>query len=74
MAKCKPEGADKLYLFGIEVDPCRYEELERHENVTVTILRCKRCGSLDIQWKKTPETVSYYFDKENEDAEPEEEL
>lgn len=39
----KPDGVNEL-------DPCLYETIETHENVTVEILRCKRCGNIEISW------------------------
>ena len=39
----KPDGAN-------EVDPCLYEEIETYENVTVHILRCVRCGHIEVEW------------------------
>lgn len=51
MSKCsfgegitiKPDGVNEL-------DPCFYEVAEVHENVTVEVLRCKRCGHIEISW------------------------
>lgn len=39
-----------------ELDPCVYEEVERYENVTVVISRCKKCGKLDIGWVRQDNT------------------
>lgn len=36
----KPDGVNEL-------DPCIYEEVEKWENVTVIILKCKRCGHIE---------------------------
>lgn len=41
----KPDGENPL-------DPCRYEEVERHEGVTVHILRCKNCGRIELTWSR----------------------
>lgn len=46
----KPDGINEL-------DPCVYEELERYKNVTVIISRCKKCGHIDISWKKQFDTI-----------------
>lgn len=56
MAKCsfgegvtiKPDGINEL-------DPCFYEVIEVHKNVTVEVLRCKRCGHQEITWRKEDE-------------------
>ena len=39
----KPDGVNEL-------DPCMYEVLEVHENVTVEVLRCKKCGHTEVSW------------------------
>lgn len=46
----KPNGEDEL-------DPCRYELIEKHENVTVEILRCKKCGHVEILWHRQEDTT-----------------
>ena len=45
----KPDGIHEL-------DPCIYEEIERYENVTVVISKCKRCGHIDISWERPKNT------------------
>lgn len=45
----KPDGINEL-------DPCLYEEIEAHRSVTVHILRCKRCGNIDIEWERQEDT------------------
>lgn len=49
----KPDGIHSL-------DPCIYEDIEIHKNVTVIVSRCKNCGKIDISWLRTPETESTY--------------
>lgn len=58
MCKCvaPPEGVASS-IFGIEVDPCVYEEMERHANVTVIVERCQRCGEVVVRWKRQDNTV-----------------
>lgn len=57
MAKCSngmtvtPDGIHPL-------DPCFYETIEIHRNVTVEVLRCKRCGNIEISWHKQDDTES----------------
>ena len=59
MLKCKCENPVLMQLGGekYEVDPCIYEEIERHEGVTVIINRCKNCGHIDISWERSGEDV-----------------
>lgn len=45
----KPDGVNEL-------DACEYEEIERHTNVTVSILRCKKCGHISIGWERQDNT------------------
>lgn len=49
----KPDGENEL-------DPCRYEEIERYKNVTVSVRRCKKCGHIDLAW----------FQQDNTEEEP----
>ena len=46
----KPDGINEL-------DPCSYEVMETHRNVTVEVLRCKRCGHIEILWHRQEDTI-----------------
>ena len=39
----KPDGVNEL-------DPCIYETVEVHYDVTVEVLRCKHCGHIELIW------------------------
>lgn len=57
MCKCHyPEGFTIKLDGENELDPCRYEEIERYRNVTVSIRRCKVCGNIDIVWFRQDNT------------------
>lgn len=58
--KCQHPGGVDITLLGQELDPCRYRQIERHENVNVNILRCPVCGSIEIEWERTDDTVDIY--------------
>ena len=45
----KPDGVNEL-------DPCVYEEIEAYKNVTVHVLRCKKCGHIELQWDRQEDT------------------
>lgn len=45
----KPDGVNEL-------DPCIYEEIEAYENVSVSISKCKKCGHIEVTWKRQPNT------------------
>jgi len=47
----KPDGIHSL-------DPCIYEDIELHKNVTVIVSRCKNCGKISLSWLRTPDTES----------------
>lgn len=34
------------------VDPCIYDIIETHENVTVEVLKCCNCGHIELSWHK----------------------
>ena len=46
----KPDGANEL-------DPCLYQEIGTFENVTVHILRCVRCGHIEVEWEQQDNTI-----------------
>ena len=39
-----------------ELDACSYEEIERWRNVTVSVLRCKQCGHVELAWYRQEDT------------------
>jgi len=45
----RPDGINEL-------DPCVYEEIERLVNVTVSVLRCRNCGHIEIEWMRQENT------------------
>ena len=47
----KPDGVNEL-------DPCLYQEIEAHKNVTVHILRCVRCGHIEVEWERQDNTIN----------------
>ena len=46
----KPDGVHEL-------DPCVYEDIEIHRNVTVIVSRCIRCGNIVVSWKSQENTI-----------------
>lgn len=46
----KPDGVNEL-------DPCKYVEIEKYSNVTVSIRRCEKCGHIDIVWYRQDNTI-----------------
>ena len=46
----KPDGVN-------EFDPCLYEEIETYKNVTVHVLRCARCGHIEVEWERQDNTI-----------------
>lgn len=54
--KCEHENGMTVRIGDYEIDPCQYEEIERYENVTVSILKCKKCGHIEIEWVRQPNT------------------
>ena len=44
----KPDGVHEL-------DPCQYQQIEDHRGCTVRVLRCKKCGHIEIEWEKDAE-------------------
>ena len=46
----KPDGINEL-------DPCIYDVIEEYANVTVRVLKCSRCGHVEVEWSRQPDTV-----------------
>ena len=51
----KPDGVHEL-------DPCEYEVVEVYRNVTVEVLRCRRCGHIEITWRRQSDTEEVDLD------------
>lgn len=52
---CSPEQkhcGDNIIVSeeGDELDPCVYDVIETHENVTVEVLKCCNCGHIELSW------------------------
>jgi hypothetical protein len=59
MCKCQFPGGVTIKPDGIhELDPCQYETIETHRNVTVRVLKCVRCGHVEIAWYAQENTES----------------
>lgn len=49
--KCQFSGGVVVKPDGVhELDPCEYELVEEHNGVTVQVLRCLKCGHVEVQW------------------------
>ena len=57
MEKCKfPEGVT-IKPDGVhELDRCEYEISAVYKNVTIEVLRCVRCGHIEISWVRQEDT------------------
>lgn len=65
MEKCKfPDGV-AIKPDGVnELDPCVYEVEAEYHNVTVQVLRCTKCGCMDLAWKVQKNTFVLGVDEE----------
>lgn len=54
--RCNHGKGDIVKIAGVPVDPCVYEEVEAYRNVTVRVLKCKRCGHTEIEWERQEDT------------------
>lgn len=45
----KPDGENEL-------DACEYVEISRLKNVTISILKCRRCGRISVGWMRQEDT------------------
>lgn len=64
MSKCqfpdgmviKPDGVNEL-------DPCEYEVVEAYRNVTIEVLRCRKCGHTEVSWRRQEDTEELELDE-----------
>ena len=54
--RCNHGDGVTVKIAGVPVDPCIYEEVEAYRNVTVRVLRCKRCGHIEVEWERQENT------------------
>ena len=45
----RPDGENEL-------DPCQYAVVQKYRNVTVEIIKCKKCGHTEISWTRQENT------------------
>lgn len=53
---CYPNGLVVKPDSQHELDPCVYQDIEMHTNVTVIVSKCSRCGHIELSWIRTDET------------------
>lgn len=44
-------------IYELDSPGCQFEEEQLLQNVTVQILRCKKCGKYSIAWGRQPNTI-----------------
>lgn len=60
--KCKFPGGVTIKVDDVyEVDPCVYNLMEEHRNVTVRVYQCPFCKSIDISWERQDDTESEIY-------------
>ena len=58
--KCAPPDGVTIKLDGKHpLDPCEYEVKEIHRNVTVEVIRCRKCGHTEISWRRQEDTEDF---------------
>lgn len=68
MEKCCFPGGVVIKPDGVnELDPCIYEEVERYRNVTVSVMRRKRCGHVEVSWVRQENTEEVTEDELSEE-------
>lgn len=64
MDKCRWADGLSILPDGVhELDACVYDEVERYRNVTVSVLRCRRCGHEEIVWYRQTDTEEVEADE-----------
>lgn len=65
MSKCELPGGLIVRPDGVnELDPCIYDEIERHSGCIVHVMRCRRCGHIEISWERGED---YQLEEVNEE-------
>jgi len=65
ISKCSFGDGVKILPDGVhELDPCAYKTVEEHKNVTVRVLKCKRCGHIEIEWERQNDTTDEEVDED----------
>lgn len=59
--KCGCGSGVRIYPDGInELDQCGYDLKEVHKNVDVHVLKCRKCGNVEIEWFRNKDTVDVF--------------
>ena len=67
--KCQFPNGMSIKPDGIHsVDPCVYEDIEMHTNVTVVVSRCKNCANIEISWHRQEDTIDYDLTEDNNEG------
>lgn len=62
MNECQFPDSFDFNIGGVQVDPCSFEEVETLKNVTVQILRCRKCGKVTVGWMRQDNTEEVFED------------
>lgn len=62
MKKCSFGEDVDVKICGIPVDPCVYQDIEVHKNVTVVVKRCMNCGNIELEWHRQEDTEDFTGD------------
>lgn len=54
--RCAHGDGVTVKVGGVPVDPCIYRAIETHYNCKVHILKCVRCGHIEIEWERQENT------------------
>lgn len=69
--KCQPPLGIKMGVNYqgefFSLDPCVYEEMEVHRNVTVVVKQCPKCGHVELEWHRQDDTEDEYIKELKED-------
>jgi hypothetical protein len=65
MEKCKWPDGTAIKPDGVhDLDPCVYKVEAEYHNVTVRVLRCEKCGHIELEWVKQDDTFVKGVDDE----------
>ena len=60
--KCSFGDGIEVKIGGVPVDPCIYEDIEIHTNVTVVVKKCVECGHIEFEWRRQENTEDFTGD------------
>ena len=60
IANARRSKCPDVQMCGLTFDGCDYRVVEEWRDATVEVSRCRRCGAVDVSWKRQDNSVCVY--------------